>query len=218
MKYLIFDTETNGLPKYKEMHSTNPHWYKEWPHIVQISWLLFDSERNKIINVTDYVAKLPQGVDIPESASNIHGITKEMSEEKGTDIQKIMYEFNIMLKHTDVIVGHNIEFDLKMIRALFLKNGAIDPFVLNKHIDVYCTMKKGIDICKIEAVSKYGKRYYKWPKLIELHKKLFNTEPNDLHNSLTDIYVTLRCFCVMEFSYDLMDFTDFERRTRKIFR
>lgn len=218
MKFLVFDTETTGLPENR--NDTNPQWYKKHPHIVQISWILYDSNKSKMLNISDYIVKVPEDVNIPEESSNIHGITKEKNMKEGVSINKIISEFLIMLEHTDVIVGHNIDFDIKMVKAEFLRNGCVDPFLVQKHIPIYCTMEKGKRICKILATSKRtGRKYYKWPKLVELHKKLFGTEPRDLHNSLTDIYVTLRCFCAMEYNIDLLfNSKHFAQKTKHIFQ
>ena len=65
-------------------------------------------------------------------------------------------------------------------------------------------MKLAKDLCQIKAISKFGNEYNKFPKLIELHEKLFaNETPKNLHNSLNDIMVTLRCFCQLSFNIDL---------------
>ena len=66
-------------------------------------------------------------------------------------------------------------------------------------------MKNSVELCAIQTLDKQGKPYLKFPKLIELHQKLFNSEPKNLHNSLNDIMVTLRCFIKMEFSNDIND-------------
>lgn len=200
MKYLVFDTETTGLPKkYKPQGAK---WYKEWPDIVQISWIMYDDKLDKILYYKDYIVKI-EGV-IPKSSSDIHGITQEISQNKGVSIMECLLEFRKSLFDCDMIVGHNISFDINVVKAQFLKQGAIDPFLLTKHIEVYCTMKENINLCKLKAWSyKFNKYYYKWPKLIELHQTLFKTTPTGLHNSLTDILVTLRCFYKVKYGKDL---------------
>ena len=216
MKYLIFDTETTGLPLTR--NTTSGKWYKKYPHIVQISWIMYDSDKNQCIDIQDFIVKIPDDVEISEKSTSIHGISKEISQKKGTTIEDILPLFSIMLNHCDMIIGHNIEFDINMIRAEFLRNNYIDPFILEKHKQVYCTMKHSIELCKIEALSRYGNTYYKWPKLIELHNFLFHTTPKNLHNSLTDIYVTLRCFYKMLFDIDLYKTNNtFYNNTKQIF-
>ena len=79
-------------------------------------------------------------------------------------------------------------------------------------IDRFCTMRYGTNICNI-MVSREPKdskvpsieaqvgttvkipaKYKKWPTLLEFHKHLFNTIPENLHNSIVDVLVCLRCY------------------------
>jgi hypothetical protein len=69
-------------------------------------------------------------------------------------------------------------------------------------------MLESVDLCSIQAVSKNGKSYVKFPTLLELHEKLFGTKPQNLHNSLNDVIVTCRCYIKMKFGVDLLDFKD----------
>jgi len=43
---------------------------------------------------------------------------------------------------------------------------------------------------------------YKWPKLTELHEKLFGQLPAVSHNSLADVHACLRCYLKMRHGYD----------------
>jgi hypothetical protein len=72
----------------------------------------------------------------------------------------------------------------------------------------YCTMQESIEICNIKMKDKYGKEYLKFPKLIELHEKLFNSLPNGLHNSLNDILICLRCFYKIKYDKDITEEND----------
>jgi len=71
--------------------------------------------------------------------------------------------------------------------------------------NICCTLQASIEFCDIKAVDRYGKTYTKWPKLLELHQKLFESIPNNLHNSFNDILVTLRCFIKLKYNIDLND-------------
>ena len=64
-------------------------------------------------------------------------------------------------------------------------------------------MKKSIELCNIIKYNATGKQYLKYPKLSELHKKLFDYEPNHLHNSYNDVLVTLRCFMKLKNDVDI---------------
>ena len=214
MKVLIFDTETTGLPQTKIINQTTLY---KWPHIVQFSYLIFDTELNDIIVSKDCIVKLKRGIFISEASSKIHGISNEMSIENGEDIEIILKEFFYYLRDVDLLVGHNISFDMNMVivellriiyKCLYPKEH-IDAYKFDLHFiqnlkNVFCTLQESIELCGLKAVDKYGREYDKWPKLIELHQTLFETSPNNLHNSFNDILVTLRCFIKLKFKDDLL--------------
>jgi len=83
--------------------------------------------------------------------------------------------------------------------------------------NIYCTMQESIDLCAIKVKDKFGREYNKFPKLVELHKELFQTTPSGLHNSLIDILITLRCFIYLKYKKDILtDCPDFIEATKNI--
>lgn len=203
-KVLFLDTETTGVPTYTQRKNVNRgRWFVDYPHIVQFSWILYDEDKNKILNVADHIIKMREGVLIPEGASNVHGITDEISASRGEDIKDVIRLFNIDLEACNRLVCHNMEFDTTMVRAEMLRNDMIDAFHLQHYKHVYCTMMNSIELCKIERRRRDGTTYHKYPKLLELHEHLFQTTPKGLHNSLTDIYVTMRCYYKMLQGFDI---------------
>jgi len=127
----------------------------------------------------------------------------------------------------DYIVGHNVSFDLNMIRAelyrviIHLNNDEqLSEFqthltTINTSKNIYCTMKESIDLCAIQAKDKFGRVYNKFPKLIELYQKLFNITPNNLHNSLNDVIVCLRCFMKLKYDNDIVEYSPEVKRLIK---
>ena len=63
-------------------------------------------------------------------------------------------------------------------------------------------------MCNIQAFSKLGKPYLKFPNLKELHQNLFDSTPQNLHNSLNDVIVTLRCYIKIKLQKDILDKID----------
>jgi DNA polymerase III epsilon subunit-like protein len=96
MKVLIFDTETTGLP---ESNSTSILETDKWPYIVQISWILYDTNLREPIEINDDIINCE--IDIPEISSNIHGITNAISKEKGICIKYAMDKFDKVLIDCD---------------------------------------------------------------------------------------------------------------------
>ena len=218
MKFLVFDTETTGLAKTKFISPTT---LKLWPHIVQFSYIIYDSSLNDIIETKDYIIKLPENIVIPEESSKIHGITKDLSNTKGICIIEVLNEFFYILKTVDKLIGHNIDFDINMLKIELLRiiNDKDSLYEQNKvfkqnlhyllnYENVICTLKDSINYCNIQLIDKFGKPYLKYPKLSELYEKLFNKSPNNLHNSFNDILVTLRCFMKLKYDIDLLDNCD----------
>jgi DNA polymerase III epsilon subunit-like protein len=214
MKILIFDTETTGLPPYSKIICQET--LDKWPHIVQFSYVIFDTEINNITLTKDSIVKL-SNIFISEDSTNIHGITNEISKEKGENLQLILNEFFYHIRTCDLLVGHNVSFDINMITVELLRiiynslypKEHIDAYKFDLHFltnfkNVYCTLQESIDLCAIKTLDKYGREFNKWPKLSELHQKLFSSIPKNLHNSFNDILVTLRCFYKLKFKKDLL--------------
>jgi DNA polymerase III epsilon subunit-like protein len=212
MRILVFDTETTGLPKSKLI---SEYTINLWPHIIQFSYIIFDTELNDIIEITDNIVKLSEGTFISEDSIKTHGITDKITNKYGIDLEIIFNNFFNNLRNVDLMIGHNVAFDINMIRAeLFrLINSKLSEerkikhrnnldFLVN-YKNTYCTLQNSIELCKIEALDSYGTTYFKYPKLAELHNKLFETVPNNLHDSLNDILITLRCYMKMKHNIDL---------------
>ena len=183
--YLFFDTETAGLPR---DYNAPSHVIKNWPRLVQLSWIITDEDCN-VLSENDYII-YPDGFTIPEDAVRFHGITTEIAKEKGKPIKEVIDMFMEDFNAATTIVGHNIDFDKKIINAELIRLGQND--IMNSK-EALCTMKGSVDYCKIP--SSHG---YKWPKLQELHKKLFGCEFEDAHNSMSDVKATLKCFKEMK--------------------
>jgi DNA polymerase III epsilon subunit-like protein len=243
MRVLVFDTETTGLPSTRII---NPDTLDLWPHIVQFSYLIYDTDLNDIIETHDSIIKVGEHIIIPEDSIQFHGITNEISNLKGVAIENILNKFFKHLQTVDQLVGHNVSFDINMVkvellRIIYFKDGFKDGFkpllisnapevgineiknnvtmrvtnaqkckeykynlhLLTNYKNVSCTLQDSIELCNIKALTKFGKEYLKYPKLVELHQKLFDTVPNHLHNSFNDILVTLRCFMKIKHNIDL---------------
>jgi DNA polymerase III epsilon subunit-like protein len=187
MLLLIFDTETTGLfPKNKVLSLETVH---EWPYIVQFSFVTFNTETNKLIEY-DYIIKTSH---IPEESTKIHGITESMNKAQGFEFKSIYNIFKICLDQCDLIIGHNIQFDIQMLQAECLRNSI--PFVVNKqHV---CTMKSTTKMCNLPRM--------KWPTLNELHQHLFKESVHNLHNSIVDVIICLRCYYYINYHTDLFE-------------
>src|SRR5688572_14498659 len=101
--YLIFDTETTGLPRNKTAPITD---LDNWPRLVQLAWQLHDN-KGKLISQHNYIIK-PEGFDIPYKAEQVHGISTKRALAEGHDMQTVLTTFADDLEKTGQLVGHNI--------------------------------------------------------------------------------------------------------------
>lgn len=224
MKIAVFDTETTGLPKSKILNEESLHL---WPHVVQFSYIIYDTELNKITKTVDFVIKVPENINISDEVSDIHGITNFISQTSQYKIEDALIHFsNDYLNYgIDLIVGHNLSFDINMLKVELMREiDNTEQNLLNKRQfsqlleslndmktespecpNLYCTMKNSIELCNLKVRSKYGKDYLKFPKLNELHIKLFNSSPRNLHNSLNDVLICLRCYYMLEYKIDIIE-------------
>ena len=179
--YLFFDTETTGTPlNYKAPSSDT----RNWPRLVQLGWILM-TENGEKISKGNYIIK-PDGFTIPAEATKIHRITTKMALELGYDLSYVIDKFLQDFNKAKYIVGHNIDFDKKIIGAELIRLSK--PDIMNSK-QAFCTMKSSTDFCKIPGY--YG---YKYPKLQELYHKLFGRDFEEAHNAASDIEATQQCF------------------------
>ena len=206
MRVIVFDTETTGLiPSHSPRISSN---LGKFPYIVQLSYVVYDTETHKIVHEQDDIIRLPDEVDIPEQSIAIHGITKKLSKNRGIHMDSALEIFSLYVKNCQCIVAHNIDFDITMIDVDSIRSGLNNPFTSEKIY--YCTMNKTKELCNIirkyRSVGPNGQPrmecYVKKPTLNELHLHLFKRSPKGLHDALIDVRVCLRCFLKVVYNID----------------
>ncbi|MDG4951215.1 DNA polymerase III subunit alpha [Weeksellaceae bacterium KMM 9724] len=184
MRYLIFDTETTGLPKNFNAPLSDS---ENWPRMVQLAWQIHD-EQGRLIENHNHIIK-PEGYTIPFNAAKIHGISTEKAIAEGEDLVEIINKFESHLTPDTIIIGHNIEFDINIAGAeMFRKDLPTENLTSLPIID---TKDEGTNYCQIPGGRGGG---YKWPTLSELHNKLFGTPFDEAHNAAADVNATARCF------------------------
>ncbi len=182
--FLIFDTETTGLPRNYNAPLTD---FDNWPRMVQVAWQLHDLHGN-LIDSNSIIVK-PEGYTIPFNAVQVHGITNERANEEGQDLKAVLQEFVTVVKQATYLCGHNIEFDNNIIGSELLRCGlenilAAKPFIDTKN-------DQTTEFCAIPG-GRGGK--FKWPTLTELYSKLFNDTFEEAHNAAFDVLATGKVF------------------------
>ena len=70
--YLIFDTETTGLPRTYHAPMSD---VDNWPRVVQVAWQLHDG-KGSLLSQKNYIIR-PEGFTIPYNAEKVHGISTD---------------------------------------------------------------------------------------------------------------------------------------------
>ncbi|NNE77532.1 MAG: PHP domain-containing protein, partial [Pricia sp.] len=182
--YLIFDTETTGLPKRWDAPITDTD---NWPRCIQIAWQLHDAMGN-LVEHQDYLVR-PDGFNIPYDAEQVHGISTALAEQKGVPMIEVLDKFNTAMGNTKFIVGQNVNFDLNIMGAEFHRMGIENPLQDLPVLDT-CTEETAA-LCQIPG-GRGGK--FKLPTLTELHEYLFKEPFDEAHNATADVEATTRCF------------------------
>ena len=180
--YLVFDTETTGIAADS--------------HIVQIAMVQLDSGFQEIRTYSEIIR--PDNYEIPQQATDIHGITTEYALRVGVPIEHSLDAFDEMCAKSSVLVAHNIDFDLRMIKSTLTRLNRYDT---TNDLSHYCTMKSSRDCVKLpptERMVRAGRNYYKSPKLEEAYH-YFNGESFDnAHDALADVWATVSVLSHLE--------------------
>ena len=121
--YLIFDTETTGLPKKWGAPVSD---LDNWPRCVQIAWQLHDG-LGTCIEHQDFLIR-PKDFNIPYDAEKIHGISTDLARQKGVSIDTVLDAFNDALSRATFVVGQNVGFDLNILGSEYLRATGKNPF------------------------------------------------------------------------------------------
>ena len=113
---LILDTETTGLFERKL-----PLGHPDQPDIIQFcGWLDRDGTVVSTVNVFVHGEK-----EIGEEAYKAHRIDRDLTAAVGISRRRLCFLVDELVRKADVIVGHNIDFDIKMLLiAMQRENGS----------------------------------------------------------------------------------------------
>ena len=182
--FLIFDTETTGLPKDWKAPITD---LDNWPRVVQLAWQIHDA-KGKVVEVQDHII-YPEGFDIPFNATKIHGISTERAQNEGKPISEVLDIFTASLDKCEFVIGHNVNFDLNVTGCEYFRVHGRNPLSEKQPLDS-CT-ETTAKLCELPG-GRGGK--FKLPKLEELYRHLFHEGFAEVHNAAFDVEATARVF------------------------
>lgn len=178
--YLLFiDTEASGLPKKWDQPYDVPG---NWPHAVQVSWLIYNKEGQKIKGQNHYISN--NDFDMSPAALTVHGLTKSFLQQNG-----ILRREMLLLLLSDIeqyhpeFIGHFIELDYHLLGAEFYREGIQNPL---KKLSTFCIMKASQHLQQ-NPQSKFL-------RLGNLYELLFKQPLLCQHNAVVDAAATADCY------------------------
>lgn len=181
--FLVFDTETTGLPIWKE-----PSDHPDQPHIVDLAASLFDPTGLEVARL-DFI--INPGIEIPYEVAAIHGITTEIAREQGIEPADALAQFMAMARKATALVGHNVSFDIRMVRILAAR---VTGEKWDNPLPTFCTMRRTTNICKIVGPKARHPQDWKWPTLAEATKHFFGEDHVGAHRARPDCDAAARIF------------------------
>lgn len=146
----VFDTETTGLDL-------------KTARIVTASIVELDAAGQVVVDRPEWLAD-PE-IEIPETASNVHGITTEIARAKGRNYKEVVSEIidvlNDCFRRGIPVVAYNAPYDFSILYHQAIALGldpiqdpapVLDPLVIDKTFDKYRRGKR-----KLEIVAEFYK-------------------------------------------------------------
>ena len=191
---LVFDVETTGLPTRESFYRRFPEprkfeFYNE-SRIVELAYKVYDND-NKLVKALSVLIK-PNDFEIHNS--DIHGITQNMADKYGTRIDIALANFLIDMDNVDVLVSHNMEFDLNIVLAEMWRMMSLGQNTHNiNYLDIE-TLSSKKKVCTMKFAHKQL-GYVRYPKLVDLYKTLCgNTNWKQEHRALDDVDKCAQCY------------------------
>lgn len=192
MRVIVVDTETTGLPDFKQP----PH-HESQPHLVQLAWLLAVDGR---VTRARCDIVLPDGWEIPQPMAAIHGITTAFAKEHGDHADVVIGRLEDALEDAEVFVAHNVHFDRRILETTAHRctNGFDSPLLkLRETHRLECTQAGNAKVVKARQASGAGK----FASLDETHAHYFGAplrREGQAHDALDDALACWRVWCAMQ--------------------
>jgi len=181
---LFFDTETTGF-----YSNRLPFDHDDQPRLVQIALPLTEDDGEPVASASLIVNP---GVPIPERAAQVHGITNERAEAMGVSEKTALALFTFMADRSDLIVAHNIAFDINVMACAYARSGHEAP-----EWATFCTMDAACPIINLPPTDRMkaaGINRPKSPRLEECVRHFFDEDLEGAHDAIVDLNACARVF------------------------
>jgi DNA polymerase-3 subunit epsilon len=181
---LFYDTETTGLPLFKE-----PSEHPDQPHIVQLAACLVDLDTRNTIASMDVIVQ-PSGFTISDEVAAIHGITTEHAMDVGIP-EKMALDMLMALWNERLRIGHNESFDARIVRIAQSRFGKSESeLTLWKAGQAECTCWMARPHTKLEK--------NKLPKLGEAYQHFIGAPMEHAHSAMADVQGCMAVYFAMQ--------------------
>ncbi len=180
---LIYDTETTG-----KWHRDLALDHDAQPNLVQLAAILCDEEGKELAVLSTVIR--PEGWVIPHEAAAIHGISDHRARAQGVPLISALALFSGMCSNAEVVIGHNLSFDVNMIYRSYHQIHRKDRLPRHK----VCTMLMSKDTLKLPSKYPHSRDPYKFPTLDELHRWCFGQGFEKAHTAIADASATKACY------------------------
>ena len=193
-KAIFYDTETTGLPLFKE-----PSEHPDQPHIVQIAAVLVDLDTRKEISSMNVIVR-PDGWDIPSEVTAVHGITTEFAREVGVPESIAVGMFMELWNH-NLRIAHNETFDARILRIALMRHedqATADDW---KAGQTQCTAQLSPPILKLpptEKMKAVGRNHHKTANLGDAYRHFTGKEIENAHSALADVKACMDVFFAIQ--------------------
>lgn len=191
MPILFFDTETTGF-----IQDRVPFNDPSQPHLLQLAaWL--DDDNGNLRGLINLIVTV-NGTEVPYEAYKVHGISREIANSLGVSLISAIALFNNLAARADVLIGHNVSFDLNIMNVAYARLNKLDSFASNiKTKQTFCTKEATTAICKIP--NRNGRPGYKWPTLDEAYRTLVNANGfSNAHDAMADVKACREIFYALK--------------------
>lgn len=188
--FLFIDTETTGIPKRWDLPYSD---IKNWPSAVQISWLIFDENKDCVKKENFYINE--DDLKISSKSFKIHGISTDFLKENGVSRKLVLERLSDDVKtYNPLITGHFTEFDIHTLSCDFYRAGLENPFLQSPF---FCTMLKSREYVNRPEIDCL--------RLSQLSDYLFDEPMVRCHDAMIDAEMTAKCFFEIQKRGDLSE-------------
>ena len=185
---LFFDTETSGLPLFREP-SDDPR----QPHLMQLAAILADDDGTEV-DTFSTIVKPYDGCIVHPEAFNAHGISLERAMDEGMDGKQVADRFFAMIFDAGQAIGHNVSFDIRIMRIHAARAAG---FKWDCPVPHFCTMRAATPILNLPPTPKMvaaGFNRAKSANLGECIEYFFEERLEGAHDALVDVRACKRVF------------------------